>query len=74
MDRRTNTPDGSGGAAPTVVTERQDDDDLMTDTDEPTQILGTASVRTANGSSAADAQDGTQSDVPARQQIGRAHV
>jgi hypothetical protein len=54
------------------VTERQDDDDLMTDTDEPTQILGTASIRSAsrksapaNGSSSADEQDGTESDVPA---------
>jgi transmembrane protein DUF3566 len=65
LDRRTNTPDGSGGAAPTVVTERQDDDDLMTDTDEPTQILGPASARKANGRSSADEQDGTESDVPA---------
>jgi transmembrane protein DUF3566 len=72
LDRRTNTPDGSGGAAPTVVTERQDDDDLMTDTDEPTQILGTAAIRSAsrksapaNGSSSAGEQDGTESDVPA---------
>ena len=41
MDRRTDTSDGSGAASPTVVTERQDGDDLMADTDEPTQILGT---------------------------------
>ena len=46
MDRRTNRPDGSGGASPTVVTDRQDDD-LTADTDEPTQILGSSPVRTA---------------------------
>jgi hypothetical protein len=74
LDRRTNTSDGSGGASPTVVTERHDDDDLTADTDEPTQILGTSSVRTAtrstakeasaNGSSAADEKDEVD-DVPA---------
>ena len=53
MDRRTNTSDGSGRATPTVVTERHDDDDLMAETDEPTQILGTASVRTATRSATA---------------------
>ena len=75
MDRRTNTSDGSGGASPTVVTERQDDDDLTADTDEPTQILGTSSIRSAtspavkeasaNGSSAADEKDEAAGDVPA---------
>ena len=75
MDRRTNTSDGSGGASPTVVTERHDDDDLTADTDEPTQILGTSSIRTAtspaikeasaNGSSAADEKDEAAGDVPA---------
>jgi len=53
LDRRRNTPDGSGGASPTVVTEPQDDDDLTVDIDEPTQILGTSSVRTATRSAAA---------------------
>jgi transmembrane protein DUF3566 len=47
LDRRTNTSDGSGGASPTVVTAGQDDDDLMADTDESSEILGTSSVRTA---------------------------
>lgn len=74
MDRRTNTSDGSGGASPTVVTERHDDDDLTADTDEPTQILGTSSIRTtssavkeasANGSSVADEKDEAAEDVPA---------
>ena len=75
MDRRTDTSDGSGGASPTVVTERHDDDDLTADTDEPTQILGTPSVRTAtrstakeasaNGSSAADEKDEVVDNVPA---------
>ena len=77
MDRRTNTSDGSGGASPTVVTERHDDDDLMADTDESTQILGTSSVQTAtkptkaaqqasaNGSSTADEKDAAGADVPA---------
>jgi hypothetical protein len=62
LDRRTNTPDGSGGSSPTVVTERQDDDDLTADTDEPTQILGTAS---ANGSSATEEKGAAVADVPA---------
>ncbi len=53
MDRRTNTPGGSGGASPTVVTVQHDDDDLMVDTDESTKILGTSSVRTATRSAAA---------------------
>jgi Transmembrane domain of unknown function (DUF3566) len=47
LDRRTNTSDGSGGASPTVVTAGQDDDDLMADTDQSSEILGTSSVRTA---------------------------
>jgi hypothetical protein len=74
LDRRTNTPDGSSGGSPTVMTERQNDDDLMADTDEPTQILGAVRTVTrsaksapakeapANGSSAADA---AADDVPA---------
>ena len=37
LDRLTNTPDGSGGASPTVTASRQDDDDLMTDHDQDTQ-------------------------------------
>jgi len=80
LDRRANTSDGSGGASPTVVTERHDDDDLMADTDEPTQILGTSSIRSAarpaameapakeaspNGSSAAGEKDASVEDVPA---------
>jgi hypothetical protein len=68
LDRRTNTSDGSGGASPTVVTERDDDDDLVAEEDQPTQILGTSSLRTAaksaNGS-AADEQDAAVEDVPA---------
>ena len=47
MDRRTNTSDGSGGATPTVVTAQHDDNDLTAEDDQPTQILGTRSVRTA---------------------------
>ncbi|HJZ02188.1 MAG TPA: hypothetical protein VJ305_15805, partial [Streptosporangiaceae bacterium] len=48
MDRRTNTSDGSGGASPTVVTARHDDDnDLMADTDEDTQIMATSAIRAA---------------------------
>jgi Transmembrane domain of unknown function (DUF3566) len=47
LDRRTNTSDGSGGASPTVVTAGQDDDDLMADTDQSSEILGTSSVRSA---------------------------
>jgi hypothetical protein len=57
------------------VTERHDDDDLTADTDEPTQILGTSSVRTAtssaakeaaaNGSSVTDDKDEAAEVVPA---------
>jgi hypothetical protein len=63
------------------VTERHDDGDLIAKDDEPTQILGTSSVRTAtksaakpataakeasaNGSSAADGKDAAVDDVPA---------
>ncbi len=81
MDRRTNTSDGSAGATPTVVTERHDDDDLTAEDDQPTQILGTRSVRTAarsatakpatakeapgNGRSAAGGTDAAEADVPA---------
>jgi len=65
LDRRTNTSDGSGGASPTVVTERHDDDDLMADTDEPTQILGTSSVRTATRSAAKPATPGKE--APAKE-------
>jgi hypothetical protein len=47
LDRRTDTSDGSGGASPTVVTERDDDDDLMAETDQDTQIIPTTPVRAA---------------------------
>jgi hypothetical protein len=47
LDRRTKTSDGSGGASPTVVTAQHDDDDLMADTDEDTQIMATSAVRAA---------------------------
>jgi hypothetical protein len=53
LNRRTNTPGGSGGASPTVVTVQHDDDDLMVEADEPTKVLGTSSVRTATRSAAA---------------------
>ena len=55
MDRPTNTSDGSGGASPTVVTAQHDDDDLMADTGQPSEILGTSSVRTATWSATATA-------------------
>jgi len=47
LDRRTNTSDGSGGASPTVVTAQHDDDDVMADTDEDTQIMATSAMRAA---------------------------
>ena len=37
LDRLTNTPEGSGGASPTVTAPWQDDDDLMTDHDQDIQ-------------------------------------
>jgi hypothetical protein len=68
LDRRTNTSDGSGGASPTVVTERDDDNDLTPEDDQPTQILGTSSLRaaakSANGNTA-DEKDDALEDVPA---------
>ena len=81
MDRRTNTSDGSAGATPTVVTARHEDDDLTAEDDQPTQILGTRSVRTAarsatakpatarealgNGTSATAGTDAAEAGVPA---------
>lgn len=48
MDRRTNTSDGSPGSSPTVVTERHDDDDdLMAETDQDTQIMPATPARAA---------------------------
>jgi hypothetical protein len=47
LDRRTNGPEGSGGASPTIVTSRADD---VVDNDEETQasdIMAAASKRTA---------------------------
>jgi hypothetical protein len=68
LDRRTNRSDGSGGASPTVVTEPDDHDGLTAEEDQPTQILGTSSLRaaakSANGS-AADEKDAAAEDVPA---------
>jgi Transmembrane domain of unknown function (DUF3566) len=40
LDRPTNTPDGSGGASPTVTASWQDDDDLMADHDQDTTSAG----------------------------------
>jgi Transmembrane domain of unknown function (DUF3566) len=47
LDRRTKTAEGSGGASPTVVTAQHDDDDLIADTDEDTQIIATSPMRAA---------------------------
>jgi Transmembrane domain of unknown function (DUF3566) len=73
LDRRTNTSDGSGRATPTVVTER-DDDDLTADTDEPTQILGTASIRAAARSATAKpataAKEASANGSPAAEENG----
>jgi hypothetical protein len=57
LNRRTNTPGGSGGASPTVVTVQHDDDDLMVETDETA-----APEASVNGSSAAN---GEEADIPA---------
>jgi hypothetical protein len=49
LDRLTNTPDGSGGASPTVTASRQDNDDLMADHDQDTQpsdLMAVPSVQT----------------------------
>ena len=48
MDRRTKTSDGSAGSSPTVVSERHDDDDdLMAETDQDTQIMPATPARAA---------------------------
>jgi len=54
LDRRANTPDGSGGASPTVVTTRPDDD-LMADDDRDTAADGIMSptVRSPHSPAAA---------------------
>ena len=53
MDRRTNTSDGSPGSSPTVVTERHDDDDdLMAETDQDTQIMPATPARAARAAMA----------------------
>jgi Transmembrane domain of unknown function (DUF3566) len=57
LNRRTNTPGGSGGASPTVVTVQHDDDDLMVETDE-----APAPEASVNGSSAANEEE---ADIPA---------
>ena len=72
MDRRTNTSDGSARATPTVVTARHDDDDLTAEDDQPTQILGTRSVRTAARS--ANAKAATAKKAPARDGIDAAEA
>jgi Transmembrane domain of unknown function (DUF3566) len=63
LDRPTNTPDGSGGASPTVTASRQDDDDLMADHDQDTKPVGAMAASpaaaatkdsSANGGSAAE--------------------
>jgi hypothetical protein len=48
LDRRTNTSDGSAGGSPTVVTARHGDDDgLMAETDQDTQIIPATPARAA---------------------------
>jgi hypothetical protein len=47
LDRRTKTPDGSGGASPTVVTARDDDDDLMVGDGQPDELTGAAETDAA---------------------------
>jgi hypothetical protein len=50
LDRLTNTPEGSGGASPTVTASWQDDDDLIADHDHDTQpadVLSSSSALTS---------------------------
>jgi hypothetical protein len=47
LDRRTETPDGSGGASPTVVTARDDDDDLIVGDGQPDELTDTAESEAA---------------------------
>jgi Transmembrane domain of unknown function (DUF3566) len=77
LDRRTNTSDGSGGASPTVVTAQHDDDDLMADTDEDTQIMATSAVRTARqkvARAAAAAKEVLSNGSSAQANAGTANV
>ena len=56
MDRRTNGPEGSGGASPTVVTSRAGDDtdnDVGND-DEPDISVDTADLEQVEPGDAAD--------------------
>jgi Transmembrane domain of unknown function (DUF3566) len=77
LDRRTKTSDGSGGASPTVVTAQHDDDDLMADTDEDTQIMATSAVRTARqkvARAAAAAKEVLSNGSSAQANAGTANV
>jgi Transmembrane domain of unknown function (DUF3566) len=70
LNRRTNTPGGSGVASPTVVTAQDDDDDLMVDTDEQAEVLGTPPVRAATRSAAAKSAPPAK-ETPAKEASAR---
>jgi hypothetical protein len=78
LDRLTNTPEGSGGASPTVTASWQDDDDLMTDHDQDTQpadvMASPARTPVATGTAAAG-KDTSANGGPAAEDNGTAgHV
>ena len=64
MDRRTDRPDGSGGAAPTVVTSLPGHDDLVIDDD-----IALDGEAAANGA----AKNGTATDGAATKDVPAAH-
>ena len=72
LDRLTNTPDGSGGASPTVTASWQDDDDLMADHDHDTQPADAMSAssaltsRTSVAARTATAKDASAKDASAK--------
>jgi Transmembrane domain of unknown function (DUF3566) len=77
LDRLTNTPDGSGGAFPTVTASRQDDD-LMADHDQDTQPAGAMAAppgrtpATPAAMPAAAGKDASANGGPAAEDNGQA--
>jgi Transmembrane domain of unknown function (DUF3566) len=65
LDRRTNGPDGPGGASPTAVTSRQGGGDLITDDQDtrPTGVMAASAVRPRTPPAAASAPEAK--DTPA---------
>ena len=70
MDRRTNTSDGSGGASPTVVTARHDDDDLTVGNGQSREIANAAAADAAPALPADDIGAARDSAFTFRRPVG----